>query len=83
MFSVSAGKGASVQGLHLSAESSEETISEAKRLSDEISEMLLAAGYFRARIPKHTVVFPERRVMRVMRVHECSGSELYDKDGWL
>jgi hypothetical protein len=51
MFSVSAGKGASVQGLHLSAESSEETISEAKRLSDEISEMLLAAGYFRARIP--------------------------------
>ena len=54
MFSVSAGKGASVQGLHLSAESSEETISEAKRLSDEISEMLLAAGYFRARIPKHS-----------------------------
>ena len=30
------------------------------------------------RIPKHTVVFPERRVKRVMRVHACSGSELYD-----
>ena len=39
------------QGLHLSAESSEETISEAQRLSDEICQMLLAAGYFRARIP--------------------------------
>jgi len=39
------------QGLHLSAESSEETISEAQRLSDEICQMLLAAGYFRARMP--------------------------------
>jgi len=39
------------QGLHLSAESSEETISEAQRLSEEICQMLLAAGYFRARIP--------------------------------
>ena len=54
MFSVSAGKGTSVQGLHLSAESSEETISEAKRLSDEISEMPLAAGYFRAHPKTHS-----------------------------
>ena len=43
--------GGFLQGLHLSAESSEETISEAQRLSDEICQMLLAAGYFRARIP--------------------------------
>ena len=35
----------------MSAESSNETISEAQRLSDEICQMLLAAGYFRARIP--------------------------------
>lgn len=41
----------SVEALHLSAESSQETISEAQRLSDEICQMLLAAGYFRARIP--------------------------------
>ena len=47
-----AGKGGGdASGLHLAAESSKETISEAQRLYDEICQMLVAAGYFRARIP--------------------------------
>ena len=50
MFSAVA-QGDKVAGLHLAVESSEETISEAQRLSEEICQMLLAAGYFRARIP--------------------------------
>lgn len=50
MFSAAA-QGDKVAGLHLAVESSEETISEAQRLSEEICQMLLAAGYFRARIP--------------------------------
>ena len=47
-----AGKGGGdTSGLHLAAESSKETISEAQRLYDEICQMLVAGGYFRARIP--------------------------------
>ena len=42
----------SVTSLHLSAESSQETISEARKLLDKICQMLVASGYFRARIPK-------------------------------
>ena len=82
MFSVSAGKGASVQGLHLSAESSEETISEAKRLSDEISEMLLAAGYFRARIPKTQWFFLNGESLEHMNVQVRSDT-IYIKIGCL
>ncbi len=47
MVSVSDGKDTNVEELHLSTESSEQTISESKHLNDEIIEMLLVTDYFR------------------------------------